>query len=149
MSDQQEHDDRLLAELAQALGPPDAPRAAVDAARAVFTWRTIDAELAALVHDSELAGPPVGVRGDRATLRSLTYQRDEVVIDVAVDADGLVGQVVPAREGTIDVQVAGSLERTVDVDAVGSFTVRPLPDGPFRLVHGSGGRRIVTGWITP
>lgn len=141
-------DDRLLAALAAALGPPDAPQAAVDAARAVFTWRTIDAELAALVHDSAVTGPAVGVRGAGAAVRSLTFSTEEVVIDVDLDASGLVGQVVPAQEGTLEVRVRGAVVGTVEIDAVGSFSVRPLPDGPFQLLLHDGARRVVTAWIT-
>ena len=147
-------EDRLLRELVAALGPPDAPPAAVEAARAVFTWRTVDAELAALVHDSALTGPAAGVRGaGDAAVRSLTFSTDEVTIDVDLDASGLVGQVVPPGGGSVEVRVGGAAgaaaEGAFDVDALGTFAVRPLPTRPFQLLLDDGTRRVVTAWIAP
>ena len=65
--------------------PPDVWSAA---ARAAWTWRTIDAELAALVHDSTLDDQElVGVRG-AATVRALSFAAGEHMIEVEVSEDG-------------------------------------------------------------
>ncbi len=49
MSDERRRDDELLGMLRAALEASDpVPEAVLDAARASFTWRMIDAELAAL-----------------------------------------------------------------------------------------------------
>ena len=67
----QDGDDRLIEVLRRALAEADeVPTEVVAAARAAWTWRTIDAELAALVHDSTLDDQELaGVRGRRRSGR--------------------------------------------------------------------------------
>ena len=74
-------DDRLLDLLTRALSQADpVPEHVVEAARASFTWRTIDAELAELVYDS--AGEElVGVRSAEAT-RQVTFRAPGIEIEV-------------------------------------------------------------------
>lgn len=73
-------DDRLVAELAAALAPPDVPAGVVEAAKAVYTWRTLDAQLAALAYDSAKSGESlIGVRGGSAQPRSLAFEAPGVL----------------------------------------------------------------------
>ena len=52
-------DDELLAELRAAIAEADlVTDRQREAARAAFTWRTVDAELAELLHDSALEAVP-------------------------------------------------------------------------------------------
>ena len=150
MADLQWDDDRALGELAKALAPPDVPRSVVEAAKAVFTWHTVDAELAALAYDSAAARhDALGVLGDQATLRTMTFQAASIIIEIEVSANALIGQIVPPNSGTVDVHAAIGVTGIVDVDDVGSFVVSPVPAGPFRLTyHSAGGDRVVTVWIT-
>jgi hypothetical protein len=143
-------DDDLLAELAAALAPPSAPDAVVQAALAAYTWRTVDAELAALAYDSSLSpGMTAGVRGAEAALRTLTFQARQVSIEIEVDSGGLVGLVIPSRSGTVEVHAAQGIQDTVDVDDVGAFAVRPLPTQPFRLAYRTAdGVVVTTRWVT-
>ena len=65
-------DDELLAFLDEALRTEgDVPPDFVAAGKAAFTWRSIDAELAALVYDSERE--PALTRTQTADLRALTF----------------------------------------------------------------------------
>src|SRR3954471_11304839 len=105
-------DEELLAELAEALrAEQEVPAALVDSGKAVWTWRTVDAELAALTYDSaaetahgELAlirseaapGERARPRAEAAPLRSLTYASTHFIIDLEVTRDALLGQVQPA-----------------------------------------------------
>ena len=59
-------DDDLMAELAEAVAEEDAVTdRRREAARAAFTWRSVDAELMELLHDSALeAGAAVRGAGD-------------------------------------------------------------------------------------
>lgn len=150
MTNLQWDDDRALTELAAALAPPDVPAGVLEAARAVYTWRTVDAELAALAYDSATARQvPLGVRGDQATLRSLTFEAANIVIEVEVGADAIVGQIVPPLSGTVDVHAPTGVVGSVEVDDVGSFSVRSIPRGPFQLAYRTpGGDRVVTSWVT-
>jgi hypothetical protein len=127
--------------------PPDLVRQA----KLSFTWRTIDAELAALSFDSAVSGELVGVRGGEAS-RTLTFETPSVVVDVEItSADGgfdVVGSLMPA-EVTMAHQRPEGDEVAVPVDDLGRFTVAGLAPGPRRFViHTSGGTRVVTDWFS-
>ena len=102
-----------------------------------FIWRTIDAELAQLTSDSVLdadrmaavrgvadaraahlrAGRPHGGGGDRPT---------------AVDGLRLLGQLVPAQRGQVEIRHGGGTT-TVDADDLGRFTASGVQPGPVSL----------------
>lgn len=141
-------DDRLLAELASALEATDpVPPRFVEAAKESFTWRTIDIELAELVFDSA-EGELVGVRGVDAT-RQVTFQAPGFEIEVAIISDGtrrLVGQVVPAHEGAIELRFN---ERSVTTrsDSLGRFSFEDVPLGPISLrLETEDGAIVQTAW---
>ena len=80
-----------------------APADVVAAAKATFTWRTIDAELAELTFDSVADTDALaGVRGGGGP-RALTFEHDDVVVEVEVSEHAagrtLVGQVAAAALG--------------------------------------------------
>src|SRR6185312_17019847 len=87
----------LLAELRNVVDQADPiPEPVVAAAKAVFTWRTIDAELAELVADSFVTA--AGTRTADAA-RLLTFQADDTEVEVEIAATGatrrITGQLVP------------------------------------------------------
>ncbi len=102
-------DDPMLAELRRVLDAIDPIPAAVQiAARAAIEWRTIDAELAALVHDSSVDEPEFAVRGAATAPRCLTFEAGELTIEVEAepgDDDSLriVGQLVPPQAAQVAV----------------------------------------------
>lgn len=123
-------DDHVLAELRAGLDAtdPPPPRLAT-VAKAALTWRTIDAELAALTFDS--ARDLAGVR-DQTLQRQVTFEAADLEIEVMLaDAESrrLVGQLVPALEATV-VLVAGDddLRLTTTSDALGRFDFDDVPD---------------------
>jgi hypothetical protein len=133
-------DDELLAALGRALqGQDPVPDEVVAAARATFSWRTIDAELAALTFDSVTdADALVGVRGGGGP-RALTFEHDDVVVEVEVTEHGarrsLVGHVAPAPLEWVEVQQAGRADAVrQETDAHGRFQIPDLVAGPFRLL---------------
>src|SRR5262245_16021611 len=79
------HHDRsedLLDALRDALRLTDAvPAEVVSAAKESFTWRTIDAELAALSYDSVLTGELAGTRGQLDT-RTLSFEFGPLTVEV-------------------------------------------------------------------
>jgi hypothetical protein len=131
--------------------PPNARAAA----RAAFTWRTVDDELALLGYDSALDTDALaGVRGDG--VRLLTFEAPGVAIDVEV-SDG-------AGSRTLLGQASGSVthlqlqrpddapSRGIDVDALGTFRADDVAPGVIRirclLDETAGGPRIVsTEWV--
>jgi len=153
MSGQSWHDDdELLALLGRALRvAPGAPREVVEAGKAAWAWRNIDAELAALTHDSLLddALATAATRAEPAPLRTMTFQSAELAIEVEVTDDALLGQFVPAQPGQVEVVVQQGGSTALTVDEVGFFVVRPTPSGPFRLhCRTAEGTSVVTDWTT-
>lgn len=133
-----EHDDdALLAELGEVLRMYDPPPAEVTAAaKELFTWRTVDAELAALTFDSLLDDEPAAVRSTAVEPRLLTFEADGIAVELEVETDPdagrrLVGQVVPPRSGDLDLVVGGRTVRA-PVDDIGRFVVE-LPEEPERI----------------
>lgn len=111
------------------------PAAVAVAARAAFGWRLIDAELAELTYDSVVDDAAlVGVRG-RGGPRQLTFEAPGLTVEVEVGDDAgprLVGQLVPAHPGTVEVRHEGG-SLTVAVDDLGRFATDRLPAGRLSL----------------
>ncbi|TYL55041.1 hypothetical protein FXB39_05450 [Nocardioides sp. BGMRC 2183] len=152
-------DDELFA----ALGEAVAARADDDrrraAAKAAFTWRTVDAELAELLHDSALdAG--AAVRSVAAAPRTLSFGRrhdqDSVTLELEITDGDLLGQVIgeaigttqPGATTTVTVQRPGDADVEVAVDAGGFFTVPGVGTGPVRFRVQGAGAGMTTDWIT-
>jgi hypothetical protein len=126
------------------------PSAVVDAARAAYTWRTIDAELAELTADSAMAA--VGVRSSSAP-RLLTFQGPGVEVEVEVAQRGstrrLSGQLVPVGPAQVTVRWSSGSRETA-ADDLGRFAVDGVPAGSVSLLVLRTGAEhpIVTSWIS-
>jgi hypothetical protein len=150
-----EIDEHVAAELLDRLGAAlraedPVPERVLAGARAAFTWRTIDAELAELVFDS--ATELTGVRGGvEDTARQVTFQAPGVEIEMMVIDDGsrrIVGQLVPPRDATVQLTTADEV-RDTRTDAVGRFTFQDVAQGPVRLsvLTDSGEGVVHTEWV--
>jgi len=153
-------DDALLAELRRVVGEVDPiPEPVQIAARAAIEWRTLDAELAALVHDSAVdAADALLVRGAAVGPRVVTFAAPELTIEVqaeVVDDTGslcLVGQLVPPQAADVTVRHGAELI-AVRADERGRFAVRGVAPGPVslrcRLDAAPGASRLVeTAWLS-
>ena len=142
-------DDELLAVLGRALDASDpVPETVLEGARAAFTWRNIDIELAQIVFDS--AQELSGVRSEDVN-RQVTFEAPGVEIEVMVVENGarrLVGQLVPPTERTVEL-VGSDTVVSADTDRLGRFTFDDIAPGPVRLVVlGADGERLVqTEWV--
>jgi hypothetical protein len=146
------NDDELLEALRDALATGEAvPQAFVEAGKAAFVWRTIDAELAALTYDSDWdARTPTLVRSESATLRSLTFASDGWTIEIELTPDGVLGQLDPPEAGTVTARDDSGELASAEIDDLGFFALRPVPTAPYRLVCSiESGITILTGWVTP
>lgn len=146
------NDDELLEALRDALATSEeVPQAFVEAGKAAFVWRTIDAELAALTYDSDWdVREPVLVRSESATLRSLTFASDGWTIELELTPDGVLGQLDPPDTGTVTARDDAGELASAEVDELGFFALRPVPTVPYRLVCSVDcGITILTGWVTP
>jgi hypothetical protein len=152
-------DDALLARLghvARRLDP--IPVAVQIAAHAAIEWRTLDAELAGLVHDSADDGTLLAVRGVAAAPRALAFEAPgltiEIEAEVAGEGDGLslVGQLVPPQPADITIR-HGERLIAVRADERGRFAAPGIVPGPLSLrcrldAAPGAGRLVETGWLT-
>lgn len=143
--------DPLLTSLFNVVANVDpVPASVVEAARAAYTWRTIDAELAELTADSAMA--TAGVRSSSAP-RLLTFEGAGVEVEVEVAQTGstrrLTGQLVPVGPARVTVRWSGGTQEAV-ADDLGRFAVEGIPAGTVSLVIERAGveHPIVTSWIS-
>lgn len=143
-------DDELLAALRRVLADVDPiPEHVQLAARWAIEWRTLDAELAALVHDSTVDEPALAVRGDSGP-RLLTFETADLTIEVeaesqsATDGDTvrIVGQLIPAQSAQIALHSGDELQVT-SADERGRFVAAGLRRGSLTLRCRLGGARLV------
>jgi hypothetical protein len=148
-------DEPLVEELRRAASRFDPPPPAVlEAAKATFSWRTIDAELAELAFDSIIDQPATALRSGEGP-RLLTFTAPGLEVEVEVSRDGprrrLVGQVVPPQAAQIEVNHGDGVE-TVQADALGRFVAEGVSAGPVRLRcrldAAPAARPVVTQWVT-
>ena len=144
-------DEQLLEELGAALAEADpVPDHVLAAAKAGYTWRTIDAELAELAFDS-LVDELAGVRSEGGD-RQLTFRSADLEIEVIVRGAAertLIGQLVPPQPGAVEL-VAADESRRFDVGPDGTFTIADLPARPLRLrcSLAEGETIVTTPWLT-
>lgn len=142
-------DDELLALVGRALRTADpVPDRVLEGARAAWTWRTIDEELATLVFDS--ASELTGVRSED-TARQLTFRAPGMEIEVMVVDEAtrrVVGQLVPPGAFTISLLV-GDAEVSQSTDRLGRFSFDDVAPGPVRLVVSDpeGTVVVTTEWV--
>jgi hypothetical protein len=148
MSDDSMSDEEFEQRLRDALADP-VPDDVVRISNELFTWRTIDAELADLeIADSD---EPVGVRGGEAT--TLTFVIGDQVIEADVDTEEneLVVDLGGDWASEVALWTPDGMAATGHIDAAGvaRFQDQDLPTGPVQLVitRRSGGS-VKTRWVT-
>lgn len=116
-----------------------------DAARAAFSWRLVEAELAELLFDSA-SDELVGVRGTSSERRSFRYGSGDVVIRVHLTEATLIVMIEPPLSVTcrVDTEQGSEEHRT---DELGELAV-DAPDLPVRLEVDLPSGKVVTPWIT-
>jgi hypothetical protein len=143
-------DEQLLEALGEAIRARQAvPSWFVATGKNAYAWHNIDAELAQLTYDSHADTEELAfVRSETASIRALTFTSAHLSLELEVGEDSLLGQVVPAQAGTLEMYAAAG-PTSSSVDESGYFSVEPIPAGPFRLrFHTADGADVVTGWIT-
>ena len=124
------------------------PDLVLDAGRAAFGLRRLDAELAELVADSLL--DTAGVRG--GSDRLLSFEVGDTALELQVSPRGegahVLGQVVGAPlDGARLVAETATGEREVALDATGTFRA-DLDAGRFRFHPTTPGRApVTTAWV--
>lgn len=144
-------DDQLLAELGRSVrATQDMPDRFVQAGKAAYLWRGIDAELARLQEDSAAQPAEAGLRAGRSDHRSLTFVTPSLTIELDVAPDALRGQISPPQSGSVRMHPLTGRHPTgpFDIDDVGWFVIRPAPTGSVQLSVESAGGTVVTSWFT-
>jgi len=126
------------------------PELVLEQARAAYTLRDLDAELAELVLDSDVDTGAALVRGDD-DLRMLAFRSDRLSVELEVSRTGgrwsLRGLTVGAT-GAVDIETT---EGTVSaaLDERGRFATDDLAPGSLRLhLTAEDGSRVTTSWVT-
>jgi hypothetical protein len=144
-------DEQLLAALREALEADEAvPPEFIEAGKNAYAWHNIDAELAQLTYDSiHEPDQALSLRAEAASIRALTFTSAHLTIELEVSEDSVLGQVIPAQSGMIEIQGREGTIASTEADEVGCFLIRPIPDSPFRLrFHTADDTDILTGSIT-
>jgi hypothetical protein len=144
-------DDELVARLRRIAQAIDAPSDLVaETARAAFSTRRLDEELAALLHDSDLASPQQ-VRGAPAGPRSLAFATAAVDLQLQIErAPGgvTVSGVVSGASGDATIETTAA-SYPAQIDNRGWFRVADLRPGALRVhVTAADGTRVTTSWIS-
>ena len=150
-----DNDATTEAELRAIFGHMDpVPQLLDDGARAAFTWRTVDAELAELMRDSAEAEEEAGalVRGGHGP-RQLSFESPRLGIELEVTATGprerrLEGQLLPPAAATVTVERPGEDGLSVQADELGRFVLDGLRAGVVRLHVALRGAQIAIPWTT-
>ena len=145
----------LLSELRAIASRVDpVPSSLKAAAKASFSWRTVDAELAELAFDSLVDSPPGGlVRGAQGE-RLLSFEASSLAIELEVVATGtgrhLVGQLDPPQAAEVEIRHSLGI-LTMEADQLGRFAA-DIGAGPIRLRCRAGasspGAEVVTAWVS-
>jgi hypothetical protein len=146
-------DEQLLAALRESMRARQmVPDAFIDIGKSAYAWHNIDAELAQLTYDSSRErdrDQVASTRSETASIRALTFTSAHLTLELEVTDGTLVGQVIPARAGTLETQTGAGAITSTPVDEIGCFAVEPIPASPFRLrCRMADGTDVLTGWIT-
>lgn len=141
-------DERLMEQLHEALR---AGAAVSDhhrrAAQAAFAWRTIDADLLRLSHDS-LVGAQGNVRAAAPVeARVLSFEGRGVRLELELVDAALTGQLLPAQACRVTLQTPQGDAGAIDVDDSGFFEVEQIPSGPVRLQVQTDGELMISQWL--
>jgi hypothetical protein len=147
-----DEDDVLMSRLRGLLATTDGPPPEfVELAKRIFGLRTVDAELAALIADSDLEAGAVAVRGGAET-RLLTFESADLALEVEVSGTGrsrrVLGQLVPPVAATIEARQPSAAEpRIVEVDERGRFAIDDMRPEPLSLTcRRAGAAPVTTEW---
>jgi hypothetical protein len=147
-------DDELVRLVGLALDDQEPlPLGAVEFAVGALAWRDMDAELAEVLHDSQLE-EAVLLR-DTSTLRLLVFQAGDVTLDIEHGADRLVGALSPPARYRVEVHSGGAGEEQAPApatvsDEAGMFELVGAIRGAVRFVVRDGDGRVAlrSPWVT-
>jgi hypothetical protein len=142
-------DEALIADLREALAEEgrvgDQER---EAARAALTWRTVDAELMRLTHDSLFADHSLVRSTGTAPPRVLAFEASGFSLELELDEGTLTGQLLPGSPATVAVAGPRGPQVRVEADGDGFFTVGGVSGGRVRFQVTLEGQTHTSEWVT-
>jgi hypothetical protein len=144
-------DDELMDQLRRIANEVDAPPDLVtESARAAFSTRRLDDELAELLNDSQVTAS-AAVRGVRPGPRLLSFEFGEVSLELQIEAvDGrlVLRGIAIGTAGDAEVETTTTAPIVAAIDDKGWFRVDGLPVQPLRVrVRAANGTAVTTGWL--
>ena len=119
--------------------------------RGVYTWRTIDDDLALaeLIHDSRLA-PTAALRtaGEHDEPRVLVFTSAELSVELEITVDRVLGQLVPPGPAQAYLEHGDGQTIAGEADEYGFFVMPRPPTGAVRLRCETGSASLRTEWIS-
>lgn len=123
------------------------PESATRAAKAVLTWRTIDAELMEIGFDSAV-DEAVGVRSSgMAAVRAVRFSAGEIEVEVQIEEGSIDGQVVAPGPAAIRLERTDGTVLATAADELGRFEYEGIASGPLRFRVEVGDDVLVTQWF--
>jgi hypothetical protein len=123
-------DEELLCELGAALREPPVDESFTRAAQAIFTWRTMDADLELLLRP-----------------RMLVFRGERMSVGINIGEAGIAGQLIPPRPGWVTLVASDGRLAIARADDIGCFALPPPAPGPMRLACRLGDDHFSTGWV--
>ena len=146
MSDQPISDEELEIQLREALYDP-VPDDVIRISEGLFTWRTIDAELAEL--ELSDADASVGVRGENTTTFTFTFEDQVIEVEFDTDTRQLVVDLGGTWASTIRLVTPAGASEAGEIDEAGVARFADPPTGPIQLIiTRDGGDTVKTRWVT-
>lgn len=148
-----QQDERLMAELARALGPDPLPDGLLGRAEGLLGYldldhRDLDHELAQLLEPG--TAEPAGARGGAGGGTRLSFETalGSVSVELVAEPERLTGQLLAGDVTEVVLESVEGSELSAAVDALGRFTLpRALP-GPVRLrLLRPPARPVLTDWF--
>jgi hypothetical protein len=143
-------DDQLFHELREAVVErPHVADRMREAAKAAFSWRTVDEELERLLlsYDSSLDDVAL-VRGSTTTSpRMLIFAGNAFLVEIEVGTSVIMGQLVPAQPCNVTVCTAQGWFGQTEADDAGFFLLGRPGAGPVRLQCRTDDSNLVTDWV--
>ncbi len=145
-----ESDDTLLRELSQAVRNPEpAPPRMLQAAKAAFSWRSVDDELELMTlvcdsttHDGALLRSPLTTNP-----RTLVFDADTLSLEIEVGTDDIMGQLIPPQPAHATITTAAGTFAQTDTDETGCFQIPRPTEGPVRIRCTTATTSLTTDWM--
>ena len=144
-------DEQLMAELSAAIAEQQlVPPGAFEDAAGAFQLRGLDQELALLtiLYDSLLDQQSLVRGAAHASIRTMTFSRGELSLEVEVTEDAIIGQVLPQQSANVTLATRQATVASTDSDEWGNFLLQRPTGGAVRLIWQTGSEKLVTDWFT-